>query len=65
MRCTSQVTEFNWLCQISPLKYLDRTEEEKLKFYITCSLCLCNSACSLQSLDHVGHVVSENGELEY
>ena len=31
-------------------------EEEKLKFYITsCSFCLCNSACSLQSLDHVGH----------
>ena len=30
-------------------------EEEKLKFYITsCSFCLCNSACSLQSLDHVG-----------
>ena len=30
-------------------------EEEKLKFYTTsCSFCLCNSACSLQSLDHVG-----------
>ena len=30
-------------------------EEEKLKFYITsCSFCLCNSACSLQSLDHIG-----------
>ena len=29
-------------------------EEEKLKFYITsCSFCLCNPACSLQSLDHV------------
>ena len=28
-------------------------EEEKLKFYITsCSFCLCNPACSLQSLDH-------------
>ena len=30
-------------------------EEEKLKFYITsCSFCLCNSACSLQNLDHIG-----------
>ena len=39
-------------------------EEEKLKLYITsCSFCLCNSACSLQSLDHVGHVVSESGDL--
>ena len=29
-------------------------EEEKLKFYITFgSFCLCNPACSLQSLDHV------------
>ena len=29
-------------------------EEEKLKFYITsCSFCLCNSACYLQSLDHI------------
>ena len=38
-------------------------EEEKLKFYITsCSFCLCNSACSLQSLDHV---VSESGDLQY
>ena len=37
-----------------------RTEEEKLKFYVTsCSFCLCNSAFSLQSLDHVGHIVSE------
>ena len=36
-------------------------EEEKLKFYITsCSFCLCNSACSLQNLDHVGHVVPES-----
>ena len=42
------------------------TKEEKLKFYITsCSFCLCNSACSLQSMDHVGHVVSESGDLEY
>ena len=31
------------------------TEKEKLKFYVTpCSFCLCNSACSLQSLDHAG-----------
>ena len=30
-------------------------KEEKLQFYITsCSFCLCNPACSLQSLDHVG-----------
>ena len=30
-------------------------EEEKLKFYLTsCSFCLCNPACSLQSVDHVG-----------
>ena len=41
-------------------------EEEKLKFYITsCSFCLCNSAFSLQSLDHVGHIVSESGDLWY
>ena len=41
-------------------------EEEKLKFYITsCSFCLCNSACSLQSLDHIGHIVSESGDLQY
>ena len=40
--------------------------EEKLKFYIiSCSFCLCNSACSLQSLDHVGHIVSESGDLQY
>ena len=39
-------------------------EEEKLKVYVTsCSFCLCNSACSLQSLDYVGHVVSESGDL--
>ena len=30
-------------------------EEEKFKFYIASRLfCLCNSACSLQSLDHIG-----------
>ena len=41
-------------------------EEEKLKFYITsCLFCLCNSPCSLQSLDHVGHVVSESEDLQY
>ena len=41
-------------------------EEEKLKFYITsCSFCLYSSACSLQSLDHVGHIVSESGNLQY
>ena len=40
-------------------------EEEKLKFYITFFSCLCNSACPLQSLDHVGHVVSESGDLQY
>ena len=41
-------------------------EEEKLKFYITsCSFCLFNSACSLQSLDHIGYVVSESRDLEY
>ena len=42
------------------------TEEETLKFHITsCSLCLCNSACSLQSRDHIGHTVSESGDLQY
>ena len=41
-------------------------EEEKLKFYITsCPSCLCNSACSLQNQDHVGHIVSESGGLQY
>ena len=40
------------------------SEEEKLTFYITSfSSCLCNSACLLWSLDHVGHVVSESGDL--
>ena len=44
----------------------EENEEEKLKFYITsCSFCLCNSACSLQSLDHIGHVVSESGDSQY
>ena len=37
-------------------------EEEKLKFYvISCSFCLCDSACSLQSLDQVRHIVSKQG----
>ena len=41
-------------------------KEEKLKFYITSrSFCLCNSAGFLKSLDHVGHVVSERGDLQY
>ena len=41
-------------------------EEEKLKFYITsCSFCLYNSGCSLQSLDHIGRIVSESGALQY
>ena len=41
-------------------------EEEMLKFYITsCFFCLCNSTCFLQSLDHIGHVVSEIGDLQY
>ena len=40
-------------------------EEEKLKFYITSFFWLCNSACSLQSLDHIGHIVSESGDLQY
>ena len=43
-----------------------RSEEEKLKLDITSfSFCLCNSACSLQSLDHVGHIVSESGDSQY
>ena len=41
-------------------------EEEKLKFYITSfSFCLCNSASPLQNLDHISHVVSESGDLQY
>ena len=36
----------------------DCIEEEKLTFYITsCSFCLCNSACSLKSLDPIGHIL--------
>ena len=44
-------------CFLQCIKEASRkgNEEEKLKFYtISCSFCLCNSACSLQSLDHVG-----------
>ena len=38
-------------------------KEEKLKFYITSfSFSL---PCPLQSLDHLGHVVSESGDLQY
>ena len=38
---------------------LTAPEEEKLKFSTTSgSFSLCNLVCSLQSLDHVGHVVS-------
>ena len=39
-------------------------EEEKLTFYIT-SFSFCNLACPLQSLDHVGHIFSESGDLKY
>ena len=42
------------------------SEEEKLKFYMTSfSFCLYNSACPLQSLDHISHVVSESRDLQY
>ena len=52
--CKSEVPHSPW----------DLLEEKKLKFYIaSCSLCLCNSACFLQSLDHIGHIVSESGDL--
>ena len=41
-------------------------DEEKLKFYIaSCSFCLCNSACTLQSLDPIVQVVSESRNLQY
>ena len=41
-------------------------EEKKSKFYITsCSFFFCNPACSLQSLDQVGHIVSGSGDLLY
>ena len=56
---------WNWSGRMFPVWRKGRgSEEEKLKFYITsCSCCLCNSACSLQSLDHVGHLLSESGDL--
>ena len=45
---------------------LAHTEEENLKFYITSfSFCLYSSVCPLQSLDHIGHIVSESGDLQY
>ena len=41
-------------------------EEEEVTFYIiSFSFCLCNLACPLQNLDHVGHIVSESGDLQY
>ena len=41
-------------------------KEENFKCYITSfSFCLCSSACPLQSLDHISHVVSESGDLQY
>ena len=41
-------------------------EEEMLNFYKTSfSFCHCNSACPLQSLDHVGDIVLESGDLQY
>ena len=52
----------NWCKSVQ----FSHSEEEKLKFYITSfSFCLCNSACPLQSLDYVGHIVSESGDLQY
>ena len=37
------------------LNFLTWDGKDKFKFYIAfCSFCLCNSACSLQSLDHIG-----------
>ena len=53
--CLILATPWTVACQ-SPL------EKEKLKFYITsCSFCLCNSACFLQSLGHICHAVSKWG----
>ena len=66
--CVHNVEEnlfFNWALFLYTAIF-SSNEEEKLKFYITsCSSCLCNSAGPLQSLDHVGHVVSESGDLQY
>ena len=59
------VSEVRVVYAIEPLKLECHIEDEKLKFYITsCSFCLCNSSYSLQSLDHVGHVVSESEDLQ-
>ena len=66
-----KILEMHWKLRDQQLKqscvYIYTViEEEKLKFYITpCSFCFCNSAYSLQSLDHVGHVGSESGDLKY
>ena len=55
-----------YICIMHIDRYGYDIEEKKLKFYITSfSFCLCNSACPLQSLDHVGHVISESGDLQY
>ena len=57
--CPIIATPWTVACQ-SPL------EKEKLNCYITsCSFCLCNSACFLQSLDHLCHAVSESGDSWY
>ena len=61
-----QAKELVWREHPIPFSLGHHTEEENLKFYITSfSFCLCNSACTLQSLDHVGHVVSESEDLQY
>ena len=50
-----------WVIEASRVE----NEGEKLKFYTTSfSFCLCNSASPLQSLDHLGPVVSESGNLQ-
>ena len=60
----SPALQVDYLPSEPPVYQVDFIEEEKLKFYITsCSFCLCNSDYSLQSLDLVGHVVSESGDL--
>ena len=61
-----QISTFTQLKRLSSSSSKCVSEEEKLKFCInSCSFCLCNSVCSLQSLDHVGHVASESEDLEY
>ena len=55
------IAQYHKMSVLLKCHYID---EEKLKVYITsCSFCLCNSACSLQSLDYAGHIVSESGDL--